>query len=119
MEFTEMLVRMDSALEFKTLFLFSGLSVVGVVWNRVRGLSLQEGGLHSALRRREFSCEFGCTAADSGTLLKIFSWFSIRISMTMFWNLMSMMAATVSSWGRSKVGPNTTPRLATVIRFSW
>lgn len=32
---------------------------------------------------------------------------------------MSMMAATVSSWGRSKVGPNTTPRLATVIRFSW
>lgn len=46
-----------------------------------------------------------------------FSWFSIRISMTMFWNLISMMAATVSSWGRSRVGPNTTPRFATVIKF--
>lgn len=33
----------------------------------------------------------------------------------MFWNLMSMMAATVSSWDLIKVGPNTTPRLATVI----
>lgn len=37
--------------------------------------------------------------------------------MTMFWNLISMMAATVSSWGLSKVGPNTTPRFATVIKF--
>lgn len=46
-----------------------------------------------------------------------FSWFSIRISMTMFWNLISIMAATVSSWGRSRVGPNTTPRFATVIKF--
>lgn len=46
-----------------------------------------------------------------------FSWFSIRISITMFWNLISMMAATVSSWGRSRVGPNTTPRFATVIKF--
>lgn len=35
----------------------------------------------------------------------------------MFWNLISIMAATVSSWGRSRVGPNTTPRFATVIKF--
>lgn len=35
----------------------------------------------------------------------------------MFWNLMSMMAATVSCWALSSVGPKTTPRLATVIRF--
>lgn len=47
------------------------------------------------------------------------SWCSMRISTTMFWNLMSMMAATVSSCGRSRVGPKTTPRLATVIRFCW
>ena len=46
-----------------------------------------------------------------------FSWCSMRISTTMFWNLRSMMAATVSSCGLIKVGPNTTPRLATVIRF--
>ncbi|TNN89549.1 hypothetical protein EYF80_000152 [Liparis tanakae] len=35
----------------------------------------------------------------------------------MFWNFRSMMAATVSSCGLINVGPNTTPRLATVIRF--
>lgn len=47
------------------------------------------------------------------------SWCSMRISTTMFWNLISMMAATVSSCGRSRVGPKTTPRLATVIRLCW
>lgn len=41
----------------------------------------------------------------------------MRISTTMFWNLRSMMAATVSSCGLINVGPNTTPRLAMVIRF--
>lgn len=35
----------------------------------------------------------------------------------MFWNFRSMMAATVSSCGLIKVGPNTTPKFATVIRF--
>lgn len=46
-----------------------------------------------------------------------FSWCSMRISTTMFWNFRSIMAATVSSCGLINVGPNTTPRLATVIRF--
>lgn len=60
-------------------------------------------------------CVFICIHVHTLT----FSWCSIRISTTMFWNLISMMAATVSSCGRSRVGPNTTPRLATVIRLCW
>lgn len=35
----------------------------------------------------------------------------------MFWNLMFIMAATVSSCERISVGPKMTPRLDTVIRF--
>lgn len=35
----------------------------------------------------------------------------------MFWNFKSMMAATVSSCGLMRVGPNTTPKFATVMRF--
>lgn len=43
----------------------------------------------------------------------------MRISTTMFWNLMFIMAATVSSCDRISVGPKMTPRLDTVIRLSW
>ena len=43
--------------------------------------------------------------------------FSISISITMFWNLMFIMAATVSSWDLISVGPKITPRLDTVIRL--
>ncbi len=42
---------------------------------------------------------------------------SIRICMTSLQNLMSMMEATVSSLGLSKVGPKQTPILAAVIRL--
>ena len=35
----------------------------------------------------------------------------------MFWNFKSMRAATVSSCGLMRVGPNTTPKFATVMRF--
>lgn len=49
------------------------------------------------------------------TLLK----FSISISITIFWNLMFIIAATVSSWDRIRVGPKMTPRLDTVIRLNW
>lgn len=45
--------------------------------------------------------------------------FSISISTTMFWNLMFIMAATVSSCERISVGPKMTPRLDTVIRLNW
>lgn len=45
--------------------------------------------------------------------------FSISISTTMFWNLMFIMAATVSSCDRIRVGPKMTPRLDTVIRLNW
>lgn len=37
----------------------------------------------------------------------------------MFWNLMFIMAATVSSCERISVGPKMTPRLDTVIRLNW
>lgn len=37
----------------------------------------------------------------------------------MFWNLMFIMAATVSSCDRISVGPKMTPRLDTVIRLNW
>lgn len=37
----------------------------------------------------------------------------------MFWNLMFIMAATVSSCDLISVGPKMTPRLETVIRFDW
>ena len=43
--------------------------------------------------------------------------FSIRISTTTLANLMSIMAATVSSSSRNKVGPKQTPKLPTVIMF--
>lgn len=44
-------------------------------------------------------------------------WFSMIISTTMFWNLMFIMAATVSSCDLISVGPKIIPRLDTVIRF--
>lgn len=37
----------------------------------------------------------------------------------MFWNLMFIMAATVSSCDRINVGPKMTPRFDTVIRLDW
>lgn len=37
----------------------------------------------------------------------------------MFWNLMFIMAATVSSCDRISVGPKMTPRFDTVIRLDW
>lgn len=43
---------------------------------------------------------------------------SIRISTTMFWNLMFIIAATVSSCARMRVGPKITPMLDGDIRFS-
>ena len=45
------------------------------------------------------------------------SQFSIRFSTTSLQNLMSIIEATVSSLGRSSVGPKTTPRLAAVIKL--
>lgn len=46
-----------------------------------------------------------------------FSAFSIRISTTTLQNFISMIAATVSSSGRSRVGPKHTPKLLMVILF--
>lgn len=43
---------------------------------------------------------------------------SIRISTTIFWNLMSNMAATVSTWALNSVGPKITAMLEGVIRLS-
>jgi hypothetical protein len=43
--------------------------------------------------------------------------FSTRISTTTFANLMSMIAATVSSSSLRRVGPKQTPRFAMVIMF--
>ena len=48
---------------------------------------------------------------------KKISQFSIRFSTTSLQNLMSIIEATVSSLGRSSVGPKTTPRLAAVIKL--
>ena len=48
---------------------------------------------------------------------KKISQFSIRFSTTSLQNLMSIIEATVSSLGRSNVGPKTTPRLAAVIKL--
>lgn len=47
-----------------------------------------------------------------------FSKCSMRISTTMFWNLIFIIAATVSSWARMRVGPNITPMLDGDIKFS-
>ena len=51
------------------------------------------------------------------TLGKNRSQCSIKISTAWLQNLMSMMEATVSSRGRSRVGPKHTPRLDAVIRL--
>jgi hypothetical protein len=59
----------------------------------------------------------GGTSLGGGFVLNILSKFSIRISTTTLQNFMSMMAATVSSSGRRRVGPKHTPRLLTVILF--
>ena len=48
---------------------------------------------------------------------KNLSQFSMRMAMTSLQNLMSIIEATVSSRGRRRPGPNTTPRLEAVIRF--
>ena len=45
------------------------------------------------------------------------SQFSIKIEITSLQNLMSMIEATVSSRGRNKLGPKTTPKLDAVIKF--
>lgn len=45
------------------------------------------------------------------------SQFSIKISTTTLPNLMSIIAATVSSSGRNKVGPKHIPRFEIVIKF--
>lgn len=76
-----------------TLFLFSLFWECVGVWNRVRGLSQQEGVRFTELPLRD------CSKLEPpvGVSLKILSWCSMRISTTMFWNLMSIMAATVSS----------------------
>lgn len=63
---------------------------------------------------REINCPLIDQRAACLTLLQS----SIRISMTMFWNLISNMAATVSSSALMRVGPNITPILDIVIRFS-
>lgn len=46
-----------------------------------------------------------------------FLYSSIRISTTIFWNLMSSMAATVSTWALISVGPKITAMLEGVIRL--
>ena len=42
---------------------------------------------------------------------------SIRIAITSLQNLMSIIVATVSSRGRKRLGPKTTPKLDAVIKF--
>lgn len=59
--------------------------------------------LHSCARERAQYCTF--------------LWFSMIISTTIFWNLMFIMAATVSSCDLISVGPKIIPRLDTVIWF--
>lgn len=73
----------DSKLELMMLFLCSCFSVDGTAWKSVRGLSLQDGGLESLLFFRD-RCSWALVRGTSGTVLNIFSWFSIKISMTMF-----------------------------------
>lgn len=58
-------------------------------------------------------CLFMCLYICNSTLW----WFSMIISTTMFWNLMFIMAATVSSCDLISVGPKIIPKLDTVIRF--
>lgn len=53
----------------------------------------------------------------SGLVFNKVSQWVIMISTTTLVNLMSMMAATVSSSALNKVGPKQTPRLETVMRF--
>lgn len=66
-------------------------------------------------------CNDGCTAAvrieSCGDPAVILSQFSINISTTILWNLISIMEATVSSSGRSRVGPKHTAKFPTVIKF--
>lgn len=60
-----------------------------------------------------YMCFFTCLYSCNST----FWWFSMMISTTMFWNLMFIMAATVSSCDLISVGPKIIPKLDTVIRF--
>lgn len=50
--------------------------------------------------------------------LKIVTQLLIKTSTTTLQNLMSIMAAMVSSWGLRRVGPKHTPKLPTVIKLS-
>lgn len=66
-------------------------------------------------------CFSGCQVWEGGVgggAGRTFLFSSMRISTTMFWNLMSNIAATVSSLALISVGPNTTAMLEAVIRFS-
>ena len=66
----------------------------------------------------EFVCACVCACVRACVcVLPTLSRFSIMISTTMFWNLMFIMAATVSSCDLIRVGPNIMPRLDTVMRF--
>lgn len=67
--------------------------------------------------KREITEATASAAARLGSG-RTFLFSSMRISTTMFWNLMSNMAATVSSLALISVGPNTTAMLEAVIRFS-
>lgn len=59
-----------------------------------------------------------CRFFEGGGRLRTFLCCSIRISTTIFWNFMSNMAATVSTWALISVGPKMTAMLEGVMRLS-
>lgn len=70
--------------------------------------------VHESCLLRVCTCVFFTSLYSCNSTLW---WFSMMISTTMFWNLMFIMAATVSSCDLISVGPKIIPKLDTVIRF--
>lgn len=65
----------------------------------------------------EIGFGFHLPASERGAWQSTFLCSSIRISTIIFWNLMSNMAATVSTWALISVGPKITAMLEGVIRL--
>lgn len=84
------------------------------VWNLAKYLSKRARVMCIACACSVFTCVFfTCLYSCNSTFWR----FSMMISTTMFWNLMFIMAATVSSCDLISVGPKIIPKLDTVIRF--
>lgn len=101
-----------------------GCRVLGVMRGGGTGGALLSSGLPLKIwrvRQKDVFSRFSWShlpILKSGGGQSTFLCSSIRISTTIFWNLMSNMAATVSTWALISVGPKITAMLEGVMRLS-